>query len=86
MIKSVFSWSVYNNYSLITDKRPNRESANPCKVNWEENLFWHKMTTKDTLYLKQQMIFQDPLDWLQQKGAQREGALQSSLPIPEELG
>lgn len=44
------------------------------------------MTTEHTLYLKQQMIFQDPLDWLQQKGAQREGALQSSLPIPEELG
>lgn len=38
------------------------------------------------LYLKQQVVLQDPLDRLQQVGAQREGALQSGLPVLEEGG
>lgn len=50
------------------------------------NVYVNKTAAENSLYLKQQVIFQDPLDWLKEIGAQREGALQSSLPIPEELG
>lgn len=38
------------------------------------------------LYLKEQVIFQDSLNRLQQVGAQRKRTFQCSLPIPEELG
>lgn len=38
------------------------------------------------LHLKEQVVFQDSLNWLQQVGAQRKRAFQRSLPIPEELG
>lgn len=51
----------------------------------EERYWWNNVSIR-TSYLQQQVIFQDPLNWLQQEGAQREGALQSSLPVPEELG
>lgn len=32
------------------------------------------------------MILEDPLDRLQQVGAQRQRALEGGLPVPEELG
>lgn len=32
------------------------------------------------------MVFEDPLDGLEEVGAQREGALQGRLPLPEKLG
>lgn len=38
------------------------------------------------LHLKQQVILEDPLDRLEQVGAQRQRALEGGLPIPEELG
>lgn len=46
----------------------------------------HNLRVAGVLYLKQQVILKDSLDWLQQIGAQRQRAFEGGLPIPEELG
>lgn len=46
----------------------------------------HRIRKNVVMYLKKQVIFEDSLDWLQQVGAQRQGAFQSGLPVPKELG
>lgn len=66
--------------TLGSNEREQNEKSKKFQVELTE------LESAGVLYLKQQVILEDSLDWLQQVGAQRQRAFEGGLPIPEELG